>query len=74
MKVAALEIFADEPIGNLDSKTGDEVLKIFESLNKEYGKTILMVTHDNSIGKRFATRQIVVSNGMIVENKRGQIL
>lgn len=60
-------IFADEPTGNLDTNTGDEVLKIFETLNKEHGKTIVMVTHDHTIGERFATRKIVVSNGKIVE-------
>src|SRR3989338_11184526 len=43
-------ILADEPTGNLDSKTGEEVVKIFEELNKE-GKTIILVTHDINMAK-----------------------
>lgn len=43
-------ILADEPTGNLDSKTGKEVLEIFKNLNKQ-GKTIIFITHDNSLTK-----------------------
>jgi putative ABC transport system ATP-binding protein len=44
-------ILADEPTGNLDSKTGEEILEMFINLNKE-GKTIIMVTHDKDLAKK----------------------
>lgn len=44
-------IFADEPTGNLDSVTGKMIMDIIKKLNREYGMTILMVTHDNEIAK-----------------------
>jgi len=58
-------ILADEPTGNLDSKTGEEVVKIFEELNKE-GKTIIMVTHDPSMAKH-ADKIYRLKDGMIVK-------
>jgi len=58
-------ILADEPTGNLDSKTGREIIEILESLNKK-GKTLVVVTHDPSIAKR-ARRKIKVRDGRIYE-------
>jgi putative ABC transport system ATP-binding protein len=57
-------ILADEPTGNLDSKTGEEVIKIFEELNKE-GKTIIMVTHDPNMAKH-ADKVYRLKDGEIV--------
>lgn len=59
-------IFADEPTGNLDTVTREEVLRVFADLNQKYGKTVVMVTHDESIGARFATREIVIENGRVI--------
>jgi len=59
-------IFADEPTGNLDSKSGDDVEKILKDLNKE-GKTIVMVTHELDITK-IAKRMIVIKDGQIVDD------
>src|ERR1019366_8715637 len=62
-------LFADEPTGNLDSKTGQEILTEFERLNRELGQTIVMVTHDAVVAER-APRQIVVRDGMIASDVR----
>jgi putative ABC transport system ATP-binding protein len=43
-------LLADEPTGALDSKTGEEVLQLFQKLNAEQGRTILLITHDSHIG------------------------
>ncbi|MFA5258545.1 MAG: ABC transporter ATP-binding protein [Candidatus Pacearchaeota archaeon] len=58
-------ILADEPTGNLDSKTGEEILNMFIELNKK-GKTIIMITHDNNLAKR-AQRIIRIRDGKIVK-------
>jgi putative ABC transport system ATP-binding protein len=58
-----LIILADEPTGNLDSSSGREVLELFDELN-EHGKTLILVTHDNSIS-RHARRVICLRDGKI---------
>ena len=57
-------ILADEPTGNLDSKSGQEIMGIFDQLHKE-GKTVILITHEISIAKH-AKRIIKVSDGRIV--------
>lgn len=61
-------ILADEPTGNLDSRSGHDVMVLLEELNAS-GITLLMVTHDNILGAR-ARRQIVFGDGCIVSDKR----
>jgi ABC-type lipoprotein export system ATPase subunit len=58
-------LLADEPTGNLDSKTAESVFRLFEKLVSQ-GKTIMMVTHDRDLAKR-ATRTIMLSDGEIIE-------
>jgi putative ABC transport system ATP-binding protein len=65
-------LFADEPTGNLDSKTGQEILVEFERLNRELGQTIVMVTHDAAVAER-APRQITVRDGIIAADIRRSI-
>ncbi len=61
-------IIGDEPTGNLDSKTGDSILKMLIDLNKKDGKTLVIVTHDNDIA-RFADQVIVVKDGITINGK-----
>lgn len=56
-------ILADEPTGNLDTKTGDEIVNLFNKLHKQ-GKTIIIVTHDNDLAK-VAKRKIVMQDGEV---------
>jgi putative ABC transport system ATP-binding protein len=60
-------ILADEPTGNLDTKTGEQIMKILASLSKE-GKTILLVTHAIAL-KRYANRVINMLDGKVSEKK-----
>ncbi|MDQ1255222.1 MAG: putative transport system ATP-binding protein [Euryarchaeota archaeon] len=64
-------ILADEPTGNLDSKTGDYILGFLDNLNKTEGKTIIIVTHDLEIVK-YATRIVYIRDGLIerIEQKK----
>ncbi len=57
-------ILADEPTGNLDSKTGEIILDLIENLNKKDKKTIIVVTHDKNVAER-TKRQIVMKDGEI---------
>jgi putative ABC transport system ATP-binding protein len=58
-------ILADEPTGDLDRKTGDGILDLMHALNREHGKTIVMVTHDPHAAQR-ASRRLELLDGQIV--------
>ena len=58
-------IFADEPTGNLDSKTTMEVLKLMQTIVRERNQTLVMVTHDNNLAT-YADRIIKIIDGKIV--------
>jgi putative ABC transport system ATP-binding protein len=57
-------LLCDEPTGDLDRKAGDEILDLLQALNREQGKTIIMVTHDPHAAER-ATRQIHLEKGVL---------
>ena len=63
-------LFADEPTGNLDSKTGDDVMNIFKELNSN-GQTIILITHEDSIAKQ-SNRIITIMDGLIKSDLREQ--
>ncbi|MCR1954499.1 ABC transporter ATP-binding protein [Clostridioides mangenotii] len=60
-------IFADEPTGNLDSKTTAEVVEILEFCVREFGQTLVMITHDNDIASK-ADCVITIQDGLVVDN------
>ena len=60
-------LFADEPTGNLDSDTGARIVELLESINRELGSTIVLVTHDASLAAR-AQRVIRLSDGRVVSD------
>jgi putative ABC transport system ATP-binding protein len=61
-------LLADEPTGNLDSKTSEEIMGIFQRLNREMGITIIMITHEPDIAS-FAKRIILFRDGKVVEDR-----
>ncbi|SMH49837.1 putative ABC transport system ATP-binding protein [Rathayibacter oskolensis] len=63
-------IFADEPTGNLDSRTGREVLALLRTSTREYGQSIAMVTHD-PIAAAYADRIVFLRDGVVVDDRRG---
>ena len=63
-------IFADEPTGNLDSRTTMEVLRLMQKIVREQGQTLIMVTHDNNLAS-YADRRIRIVDGKIVGMETG---
>ena len=61
-------IFADEPTGNLDSRTSDEILQLIREINRSSGATVVMVTHDRALAECFAQRVVTISDGKLVSN------
>ena len=59
-------LFADEPTGNLDSKTSDEVIALLKMTAKKYGQTIVMITHDDEI-TQVADRILIIEDGKVVD-------
>lgn len=69
-------ILADEPTGNLDSKTGEIVLNTFKKLNKEFARTIILITHEQEVANH-AQRIIHIKDGLVLsdtQNKQPQTI
>ena len=61
-------VLADEPTGNLDSKTSHEIVELLKRMNREYNQTLIMITHDESIALQ-ARRIIAIEDGKIVRDE-----
>jgi putative ABC transport system ATP-binding protein len=61
-------ILADEPTGNLDSRTSVEIMAIFQRLNRDLGITVIMITHESDIAQ-YAKRDIHFRDGRVVEDR-----
>lgn len=64
-------LLCDEPTGALDSKTSKDILILLEKINKKYGTTMLIVTHNNAI-KNMVDQVVIVKDGLISENYRNE--
>jgi len=64
-------LLADEPTGNLDSRTGGEILELLKECNQELGMTLVMVTHERSLAERYAQRLIFLADGKVVDEQVG---
>lgn len=64
-------ILADEPTGNLDSRTSVEIMNIFQKMNRDKGITVVLVTHSDEIAE-FADRVIVFRDGKVIEDRRNE--
>jgi putative ABC transport system ATP-binding protein len=58
-------LLADEPTGNLDSRTSREIMELLKTLNEREGKAIILVTHDASLASQYAHRTITLMDGMV---------
>ena len=59
-------LIADEPTGNLDKKNSEDVIKLLFQLKKDFGSTLILVTHDTSVAK-LCDRIVKIDNGLIVK-------
>ncbi len=62
-------ILADEPTGNLDTRTGELVLETFERLNREHGHTVILITHEAEVASH-ADRTLVIRDGLLVSDTK----
>jgi len=65
-------ILADEPTGNLDTRTGEIVLGTFQRLNKDFGRTIILITHEPDVAEH-AERIITIRDGLIQSDKKSHV-
>jgi putative ABC transport system ATP-binding protein len=61
-------LLADEPTGNLDSRTGEEIMNLIQELNSTLGTTVVMVTHERPLAERYANRLIFLGDGKMLND------
>lgn len=59
-------LFADEPTGNLDSRTGAEIMELIRDLNETDGTTVVMVTHERHLADKYASRLLFMADGQMI--------
>jgi ABC-type lipoprotein export system ATPase subunit len=59
-------LLADEPTGNLDSRTGTEIMNLVRDLNRQLEMTVVMVTHERALAERYAQRLIFLADGKLI--------
>ncbi len=62
-------LLADEPTGNLDSRTGTEIMNFIREFNQAMGMTVVMVTHERALAERYARRMIFLADGKLVDDE-----
>ena len=62
-------LLADEPTGNLDSRTGTEIMNLIREFNESLGMTVVMVTHERPLAERYARRMILLADGKVVDDQ-----
>jgi putative ABC transport system ATP-binding protein len=62
-------LLADEPTGNLDSRTGTEIMEMVQQFNRDLGMTIVMVTHERALAERYAQRMIFLADGRLIDDR-----
>ncbi len=62
-------LLADEPTGNLDSRTGNEVMQLIRTLNESLQMTVVLVTHETALAEKYADRMIFLADGKVVADQ-----
>ena len=62
-------LLADEPTGNLDSRTGTEIMDMVREFNQQLGMTVVMVTHERALAERYAQRMIFLADGKLIDDR-----
>jgi putative ABC transport system ATP-binding protein len=66
-------LLADEPTGNLDSRTGTEIMNFIREFNETMGMTVVMVTHERSLAERYARRMIFLADGKLIDDQANSV-
>src|ERR1700735_5084084 len=67
-------LLADEPTGNLDSRTGTEIMNMVREVNEQLGMTVVMVTHERALAERYAQRLVFLADGKLVSDEANLIV